>query len=73
MSHKNLNAKNKIPKILKEKLNNKKVNLLYEYFQKSLNLNDNFIVSISGGPDSLALAALAKNYSLEKKKDFIIF
>ncbi len=67
MSHKNLNVKNKIPKALKEKLNNKKVNLLYEYFQKSLNLNDNFIVSISGGPDSLALAFLSKIYSIDKR------
>ena len=67
MSHKNLNVKNKIPKVLKEKLNNKKVNLLYENFQKSLNLNDNFIVSISGGPDSLALAFLSKIYSIDKR------
>ena len=29
-------------------------------------------IAISGGPDSLALAALAKNYSLEKKQDFIM-
>ena len=39
MSHKNLNVKNKIPKILKEKLNNKKVNLLYKFATK---LNPNF-------------------------------
>ncbi len=67
MSHKNLNAKNKIPKILKEKLNNKKVDLLYKEFEKSLNLNENFIVAISGGPDSLALAFLSKIYSIKKK------
>ena len=29
-----------------------------------------FVLAISGGPDSLALAALAKNYSLEKKTRF---
>lgn len=67
MSHKNLNAKNKIPKILKEKLNNKKVDLLYKEFEKSLNLTENFIVAISGGPDSLALAFLSKIYSIKKK------
>ena len=67
MSHKNLNVKNKIPKILKEKLNNKKVNLLYKRFEKSLNLNENFIVSVSGGADSLALAFLSKIYSINKK------
>ena len=74
MSHKNLNVTTKIPKVLKEKLNNKKVNLLYENFQKSLNLNDNFIVAVSGGPDSLALAFLSKVYALKNrlKPKFII-
>ena len=36
MSLKNLNAKNKIPKILKEKLNNKKINLLYKKFENAI-------------------------------------
>ena len=67
MNHKNLSAKNKIPKILKEKLNNKKVDLLYKKFEKSINLNENFIAAISGGPDSLALAFLSKIYSIKKK------
>ena len=67
MSLKNLNAKNKIPKILKEKLNNKKINLLYKKFEKSFDLNENFIVAISGGSDSLALAFLSKIYSIKKK------
>ncbi len=75
MSLKNLSVKSKIPKILKEKLNNKKVNLLYKSFEKTLNLNENFIVAVSGGPDSLCLAYLSKVYSLNKKlspKYFII-
>jgi len=74
MSLKNLSVRNKIPKILKEKLNNKKVNSLYKNFEKSLNLNQNFIVAISGGPDSLSLAYLSKIYSINKKLDskFII-
>ena len=38
MSLKNLSVKNKIPKILIEKLDNKKVNLLYKKFEKSFNL-----------------------------------
>ena len=73
MSHKNLNAKNKIPKILKEKLNNKKINLLYKKFEKSIDLNENFIVAISGGPDSLALAFLSKIYSIKKKTSIKIY
>ena len=58
MSLKNLSVKNKIPKILIEKLDNKKVNLLYKKFEKSFNLDENFIVAVSGGSDSLALAYL---------------
>ena len=38
MSLKNLSVKNKIPKFLKEKLNNKKINLIYNKFEKSLNI-----------------------------------
>ena len=63
MSLKNLSVKNKIPKILIEKLDNKKVNLLYKKFEKSFNLYENFIVAVSGGSDSLALAYLSKIYA----------
>ena len=75
MSLKNLSAKNKIPKLFKDKLNNKRVYKIYKNFEKSLNLNQNFIVAVSGGPDSLALAFLAKVYSIKNKlkaKFFII-
>ncbi len=66
MSLKNLNVANKIPKILKEKLKNKKINQIYKEFDRSLNISENFIVGISGGPDSLALAFLAKIFSIKK-------
>ena len=75
MSLKNLSVKTKIPKFLKNKLNNKKIYKIYQKFKKSLNINDNFAVGVSGGPDSLALAFLAKIYSLENKltsKFFIV-
>ena len=65
MSLKNLNV-TKIPKILKEKLSNKKVFRLYNNFQKNFRIQEDFIVAISGGPDSLALAFLTKIYSLKK-------
>ena len=65
MSHKNLSVKIKIPKILKDKLNNKKVSQIYKKFEKSIDLKNNFIVAVSGGPDSLALAFLAKIYSIK--------
>ena len=66
MSHKNLSAIIKIPKLLKDKLNNKKVNQIYKKFEKSLELKKSFLVGVSGGPDSLALAFLAKIFSIKK-------
>ena len=75
MSLKNLSAKIKIPKFLKNNLNNKRISKIYKNFEKSLNLDENFIVAVSGGPDSLALAFLAKIYALKKKlllKCFIV-
>ena len=51
MSLKNLSV-NKIPKSLKEKLNNKKIIKLYHLFEKSFEIKNDFIVAVSGGPDS---------------------
>ena len=67
MSLKNSSVKIKIPKLLKEKLNNKKIKQTYKIFEKSLNINQNFVVAVSGGADSLALAFLAKIYSIKKR------
>jgi len=66
MNLKNLNVKTKIYKLLIKKLKNKKINLIYKKFEKSLNINENFAVAVSGGPDSLALAYLSKIYSIKK-------
>ena len=67
MSLKNLSAKIKIPNLLKKKLSNKRVKQIYKKFEKSLNINENFVVAVSGGPDSLALSFLAYIYSIKKK------
>ncbi len=67
MSLKNLSVKTKIPKLLKKKLDNKKITQIYNKFAKSLQINDRFAVAVSGGPDSLALAFLAKIYSIKKQ------
>jgi len=67
MSLKNLNATIKIPRVLQKKLDNKKIKKIYQKFEKDLNLEKNFIVAVSGGPDSLALAFLAKIYSIKKR------
>ena len=75
MSPKNLSVKTKIPKILINNLNNKKINKIYKKFEKSLNIKENFAVAVSGGPDSLALAFLAKVYSIKNQvnaKFFIV-
>ena len=75
MSLKNLSVKIKIPKLLKDKLDNKKIIEIYNKFEKSLEVNESFAVAVSGGPDSLALAFLAKIYSIKKQipsKFFIV-
>ena len=75
MSQKNSNVAIRIPKILQKQLNNKKIGKIYKNFEKNLNLDKNFAVAVSGGPDSLALAVLAKIYAFKKKlvsKFFIV-
>ena len=75
MSRKNLSVTIKIPKFFRDKLKNKKINNIYKRFEKSLNVNESFAVAVSGGPDSLALAFLAKIYSIKKRllvKFFIV-
>ena len=67
MSLKNLSVKNKIPKLLDLKLKNKRISQIYKNFEKSLDVRENFAVAVSGGPDSLALAFLAKIFSIKKK------
>ena len=75
MNRKNSSAIIKIPKFFKDKLKNRKIAQIYKKFEKSLNINENFIVAVSGGPDSLALAFLSKVYSIKNKvvsKFFIV-
>tara|TARA_B100000959_G_scaffold148347_1_gene155676 strand:- start:752 stop:1780 length:1029 start_codon:yes stop_codon:yes gene_type:complete len=75
MSLKNLSVTIKIPKLFRDKLKNNRINKIYNRFEKSFNINENFGVAVSGGPDSLALAFLAKIYSIKRKlvpKFFIV-
>ena len=56
--------------VLKIKNLNNKISLIYSNFKIQLEKfvkKKNFLVAVSGGPDSLALTALSKIYTNEKK------
>ena len=65
MSPKNLNASKKTHNFLLNKLKNKRILRIYDKFDNELNVNNDFIVAISGGPDSLALSFLAKIFAIK--------
>ena len=75
MNLKNLSVQNKTHKKILSHLNDKKIFKTFKEFSNSLNVKENLAVAVSGGPDSLALAFLAKCYSLKNKvkvKYFIV-
>ena len=67
MSLKNLNVKNKSHKETLSHLHNKKILKIYKDFSSLLSTKESFAVAVSGGPDSLSLAFLAKCFSLINK------
>ena len=67
MNLKNLSAQNKKHKKILSQLNSKKIFKIYNEFSSSLEFKEDLAVAVSGGPDSLALAYLAKCYSLINK------
>ena len=64
MKKKSLIVKKKIHKLILNHLKNKKILKIFKNFKNSINFKKNFAVAVSGGPDSLSLAFLAKCYSL---------
>ena len=75
MNRKNLSVKNKTHKEILRHLNKKKLFKIFEKFSSSLDIKENFAVAVSGGPDSLALAYLAKCFAIKNKieaKFFIV-
>ena len=69
MSPKNLNVKNKIPNSFKTKLQNRRVKNIFNKFENTFNPNSNFVVGVSGGAVSLALAFLSKLYAFKNNLD----
>ena len=67
MSLKNLNVKNKNHKKTLSHLHNKKILKIYKDFSSLLSTKESLAVAVSGGPDSLSLAFLAKCFSLINK------
>ncbi|MDA8997204.1 tRNA lysidine(34) synthetase TilS [bacterium] len=67
MNQKSLSAQNKTHKQILSFLKNQKISKVYTEFSSSLNTRKNLAVAVSGGPDSLALAYLAKCYSIKNK------
>ena len=75
MNLKNLSAQNKTHKEILKHLNTKKISNVFKEFSNSLMVKEDLAVAVSGGPDSLALAYLAKCYSIKNKikvKYFIV-
>ncbi len=66
MSLKNSIVSKKTHKFLLNKLKDKKTSHIYNKFEKDFNLNEDFIIAVSGGPDSLALSFFTKIYSIKK-------
>ena len=67
MNLKNLNVKNRNHKETLSHLHNKKILKIYKDFSSLLSTKESFVVAVSGGPDSLSLAFLAKCFSLINK------
>ena len=65
MNLKNLSVRNKIPNQYKVKISNQRVNQIYKKFENSFKIDTNFIVAVSGGADSLALAFLTKLFAFK--------
>ena len=66
MSPKNSNVSKKTHKFLLNKLKDKRILQIYKKFESDLFINKDFMVAVSGGPDSLALSFLAKIFAIKK-------
>ena len=69
MSPKNFNVSKKTHRFLINKLKDKRTFQIYKKFESNITFNQNFIVAVSGGADSLALSFFAKIYSIKNSLD----
>ena len=75
MKKRNLSARKKIPNFLVNKIKNPKIQKIYSVFEKNMDIyfSQNIGIAVSGGPDSMALAFLAKYYSIKKDVNFFYY
>ena len=73
MSPKNLNVSKKTHKNILNNLRDKKIFKIYKKFENILELDQDFIVAVSGGTDSLSLTFLTKIYSIRKSLNVYYF
>ena len=73
MKKKSLNAQKINHKYLRKLLNQNQVKLIFNKFEKQLNTQQSYLVAISGGPDSLALAFLSKCFQLKYNTKFYYY
>ena len=62
MKRKSLNAQKINHNFISNLLNKDFIKPIFSKFEKKLNSRESFLVAVSGGPDSLALAFLSKCY-----------
>ncbi len=71
MKKKSLNVQKKIHNSYQNLLNKSLLKSFFYKFEKKLNSNEKYLVAVSGGPDSLALAFLSKCFEIKYRKTFI--
>ena len=69
MNQKSLSAQSKTHKKILSYLKDKEILRIFNEFENSLNVKNKFAVAVSGGPDSLALAFLAKCFAIKNSVD----